>query len=349
MVERLFNFNFNFMEQKQKSAFITGIPGQDASYLAKLLLEKGYKVIGGQRRNAERTFHRLKKMGIFDRIEIVDFELLEDSNIVEVIKKYQPDEFYNLAAQSFVGTSFRNPIYTIETNGLSVCKILEAIRLYSPHTRFYQASTSELYGDVIEVPQKETTPFNPVSPYGCAKQLAHSMVNTYRSSYNIFACCGILFNHESPLRGDEFVTKKIANYVKKYSENKEIEPLQLGNIYAQRDWGFAGDYVEAMWLMLQQEKPDDYVIASGETHTVKEFVDLAFQARDINLEWRGDGLKERALDISTGKKVIEISEEFYRPHDVELLLGDSSKARTILNWSPKHNLKDLVTMMVNDD
>lgn len=339
---------------EQKTAFISGIPGQDASYLAKLLLEKGYKVVGGQRRNAERSFSRLKKMGIYDKIEIIDFELLEDSNIVEVIKKYQFDEFYNLAAQSFVGTSFRNPIYTIETNGLSVCKMLEAIRLYSPHTKFYQASTSEMFGDVKETPQSENTPFNPVSPYGCAKLLAHTMVETYRSSYGIFACAGILFNHESVLRGDEFVTKKITNYVHKYTsdasfrEQSEIEPLQLGNIHSQRDWGFAGDYVEAMWLMLQQEKPDTYVIATGKTCLIKDFIDMAFKEAGVNIEWRGEGLNERALDKTTGKKVVEISEEFYRPHDVELLLGDASKAREALKWQPRHDLKDLVSLMVND-
>lgn len=333
---------------EQKTAFISGLPGQDAAYLAKFLLEKGYKVVGGQRRNAERSFSRLKKMGILDKIEIVDFELLEDSNIVEIIRKYQFDEFYNLAAQSFVGTSFRNPIYTIETNGLSVCKMLEAIRLYSPHTKFYQASTSEMFGDVKETPQSENTPFNPVSPYGCAKLLAHTMVETYRSSYGLFASAGILFNHESPLRGDEFVTKKITNYISSYKKEADIEPLQLGNIHSKRDFGFAGDYVEAMWLMLQQEKPNTYVIATGKTCLIKDFVELAFKEAGVNLEWRGEGLAERALDKETGKKVVEISEEFYRPHDVELLLGDASKAREALKWQPKHDLKDLVSLMVND-
>lgn len=333
---------------EQKTAFITGIPGQDASYLAKFLLEKGYKVVGGQRRNAERSFSRLKKMGIFDKIEIIDFELLEDSNIVEVIRKYQFDEFYNLAAQSFVGTSFRNPIYTIETNGLSVCKILEAIRLYSPHTKFYQASTSEMFGEVRETPQSEKTPFNPVSPYGCAKLLAHTMVETYRSSYGIFACAGILFNHESPLRGDEFVTKKITNYVRAYNEDKEIEPLKLGNIYSKRDWGYAGDFVEAMWNIMQQPEADTYVIATGKTYTVKDFVEMAFKEIGVNIEWRGEDLNERGLDLSTGKKVVEISQEFYRPHDVELLLGDASKAREMLNWTPRHDLRDLVSKMVQD-
>lgn len=333
---------------EQKTAFITGIPGQDASYLAKFLLDKGYKVVGGQRRNAERSFSRLKRMGIYDKIEIVDFELLEDSNIVDIIKRYQFDEFYNLAAQSFVGTSFRNPIYTIETNGLSVCKMLEAIRLYSPHTKFYQASTSEMFGEVKETPQNENTPFNPVSPYGCAKLLAHSMVETYRSSYDIFACSGILFNHESPLRGDEFVTKKITNYVRDYKDGKTTGSLKLGNIHSKRDWGFAGDYVEAMWLMLQQEKPDTYVVATGKTYTVKEFIDLSFKEIGINLEWRGEGLNERALNKETGEKVIEISEEFYRPHDVELLLGDSNKAKELLKWQPQHDLKDLVSLMVSD-
>jgi len=340
---------------EQKTAFISGLPGQDAAYLAKFLLEKGYKVVGGQRRNAERSFSRLKKMGILDKIEIVDFELLEDSNIVDIIRKYQFDEFYNLAAQSFVGTSFKNPIYTIEVNGLSVCKMLEAIRMYSPHTKFYQASTSEMFGDVKETPQSENTPFNPVSPYGCAKLLAHTMVETYRSSYGIFACAGILFNHESPLRGDEFVTKKITNYVREYQGDtcftvpkRPEKPLQLGNIHSRRDFGFAGDYVEAMWLMLQQPKADTYVIATGKTCYIKDFIEMAFKEVGVTLEWRGEGLKERAIDVNTGKRVIEISEEFYRPHDVELLLGDAKKANTELNWTPKHDLKALVSLMVND-
>jgi GDPmannose 4,6-dehydratase len=335
---------------EQKKAFISGLPGQDAAYLAKFLLEKGYKVVGGQRRNAERSFSRLKKMGILDQIEIVDFELLEDSNIVEIIRKYQFDEFYNLAAQSFVGTSFRNPIYTIEVNGLSVCKMLEAIRLYSPHTKFYQASTSEMFGDVKTIPQNEDTPFNPVSPYGCAKLLAHNMLETYRSSYGIFACAGILFNHESPLRGDEFVTKKITNYVNQYIEKEgDIEPLKLGNMYAKRDWGYAGDYVEAMWLMMQQEQPDTYVIATGKTCTVKDFVNLAFEEKGIKLEWRGEELKERAINVANGKRVLEISEEFYRPHDVQILLGDSTKAKEVLKWEAKCDLKGLVHKMVSEE
>jgi len=269
---------------EQKTAFISGIAGQDATHLAALLIEKGYRVIGGQRRSGERSNWRLKREGILDKVEIVDFELLDESNMKEVIQKYQPDEFYNLAAQSFVGTSFRQPLYTLEVNGMAVCKLLELIRLYSPHTRFYQASTSELYGEVLETPQSENTPFNPVSPYGVAKQLAHFFVETYKKSYGMYACCGILFNHEGEYRGDEFVTKKITNWVAKNYDNDDAEPLKLGNIYAKRDWGYAKDYVEAMWLMLQQEEPENFVIATGKTYTVKDFVNKAFANVGIKLE-----------------------------------------------------------------
>ena len=327
-------------------AIISGIPGQDASYLAKFLLEKGYEVIGTARRNSERTFSRLKSIGIKNdpNLKIVDLELTEYLAVADLIQKEQPDEFYNLAAQTFVADSFKNPLYTIECNGLAVANILESIRRFSPKTKLYQASTSEMFGEVKETPQNEQTPFNPISPYGVAKLLAHNMCELYRHSYNVFACCGILFNHESPLRGDEFVTKKITNYV---TGNDYSKPLELGNIDSKRDWGFAGDYIEAMWGMLQLDKPDTYVIATGETHTVREFVEEAFKCVDIDIKWSGVGLETVGEDSRTGQILVKINPEFYRPYDVQLLLGDASKAWEKLGWLPKHDWKQLCKLMID--
>lgn len=322
-------------------AFITGASGQDASYLAELLLEKGYQVEMGSRRASTANLGRIKH--IQDKVKIVDFDLLEPSNMVEVIRNGQYDEFYNLGAMSFVGTSFKQPIMTANIDGLAVTHILEAIRLYSPQTKFYQASTSEMFGKVQEIPQTENTPFYPRSPYGVAKLYAHWIVKNYRESYGLFACSGILFNHESPRRGDEFVTKKITNYVSKLAIQQE--PLQLGNLEAKRDWGFAKDYVEAMWLMLQQEQPDDFVIATNETHTVKEFVEEAFRAKNMEIVWKGEGENEIGYHEETNRVLVEVNKDFYRPAEVELLIGDYSKAEKILGWKPKTKFKELVKLM----
>lgn len=331
-----------------KTAFVSGVSGQDGAYLSQLLLDKGYKVIGGARRSAERSFWRLKRLGILDKIEIVDFDLLDYHNMTEVVKKYKPDEFYNLAAQSFVGTSFRQPLYTLKVNGMAVCELVDIINEFSPDTRFYQASTSEMFGEVRETPQNEMTPFNPVSPYGVAKLMAHNFVEMYRKSYKFFGACGILFNHESVFRGDEFVTKKITGWVRGYRDGKSDEPLQLGNIYSERDWGWAGDYTRAMWLMLQEDEPDTYVIASGEKHSVKDFVEMAFDAIGVDLAWYGEGIEEYAIDTSNNKRVVEVNEKFYRPCDVETLLGDATKAKEKLGWKPEKNIGRLVADMVND-
>jgi GDPmannose 4,6-dehydratase len=333
---------------KGKVALVTGASGQDSAYLSKFLLDKGYKVIGGARRSAERSYWRLEKMGILDDVEIVDFDLLDYSNMYDVISKYKPDEIYNLGAMSFVGTSFRQPISTIDVDGVAVCKLLDIIKTFFPKTKIYQASTSEMFGRVREMPQNEMTPFNPVSPYGCAKLLAHNMMETYRDSYDIFACCGILFNHESALRGDEFVTKKITNYVRKFRDNKVKKPLQLGNLNAERDWGFAGDYVKAMWLMMQVSKPDTYVVGSGKKYSIRDFVEMAFHSIGIAIVWEGKGKDEIGRDTNTGNILVEVNEKFYRPNEVEVLLADPTKAYNWLKWKPEHDIADLVSMMVDD-
>ena len=331
-----------------KTAIITGIQGQDGAFLAQLLLEKGYKVYGADRRRVDPLAWRLKDLGIADSVEFVYMDLLDYGSIHKVINEIKPDEIYNLAAQSFVKASFDQPMLTADVDALGPLRILEAIRLCSPNTRLYQASTSEMFGDVLETPQKETTPFNPRSPYGVAKLFAHEIVKNYRDSYGYFVCSGILFNHESEYRGIEFVTKKITNYVARYKMNQVKEPLYLGNLEAKRDWGYAGDYVEAMYLMLQRDSPDDYVISTGITHTIKEFVDLAFESIDVKLRWSGSGIDTKALD-SSGNEVIRISEEYFRPAEVDLLLGDSTKAKSELNWSPRTTLKQMVDIMVDFD
>lgn len=333
----------------QKTAMITGITGQDGGYLAKFLLGKGYRVIGLFRRGATDTFSKLKEQGIFDQIELTEFELLEFSNIVRLMQKYQPDEFYNLAAQSFVGASWEEPIYTAQADGMGVVNILEAIRQFSPKTKFYQASTSEMFGKVQAVPQCETTPFYPRSPYGVAKLMAHWMTVNYRESFGIFGCCGILFNHESPMRGKEFVTRKITDHLARMSLGLTGKPLELGNLEAKRDWGFAGDYVEGMWLMLQQEKPDTYVLATGETHKIREFVDEAARLTGFNLKWQGSGVDEQGIDEKSGRVIVKVNPKFFRPAEVELLIGDPSKAEKILGWKRKITYKDLCKMMVEAD
>lgn len=323
-----------------KRALITGITGQDGAYLAKFLLDKGYQVIGGYRRCSSPNTWRLKALGIEDQVKLIPIEMLEYENLLRTIESVSPDEVYNLAAQSFVGLSFEMPIYTGEVDGIGVARLLEAVHHTNPMARFYQASTSELFGNA-PAPQNESTPFEPRSPYGAAKLYAHAMVRNYREAYEMHACSGILFNHESPLRGREFVTQKICMGIKECRF-----PVELGNLNAKRDWGFAGDYVEAMWLMLQQKEPKDYVIATGKTHTVRDFCDYAADVIGLAINWEGEGKNERGIEIDTGRVIFSVSEEFYRPSEVDHLEGDPSKAKVELGWEAKTQLPELARMMV---
>ena len=325
-----------------KKAIITGITGQDGGYLAKLLLSKGYKDYGAQRRNTGKRYWRLDELGIRDQIEIVDIDLTEPYNVSKLLDEIQPDEFYNLAAQSFVGLSFDQPQVTTLTNANGVLNILEAIRHNHPHVRFYQASTSEMFGKVLETPQTETTRFWPRSPYGCAKAYAHHLTINYRESYNLYACSGILFNHESPMRGEEFVTRKITKGLVQWL--KTGKPVELGNLDSKRDWGHAEDYVEAMWLMLQQDKADDYVIATGKTYSIKDFIVKCLNELEIIYSDNG----HQFLDES-GNFIIKTNPKFFRPAEVDLLVGDSTKAKEKLLWKPKHNLNSLIEDMLKAD
>lgn len=331
-----------------KKALITGIRGQDGAYLAKLLIEKGYKVYGADRRSGNSSFWRLKELGIEKHVKIIYMDLLELTNIIRVIKEIQPDEVYNLAAQSFVQASFEMPIFTAEINALGVLRLLEALRLHKPDAKFYQASTSEMFGKAQEIPQKETTYFYPRSPYGVAKLFGHWITINYRESWGMFACSGILFNHESPLRGIEFVTRKITYHLAEIKYGLR-DKLILGNLDAKRDWGYAPEYVEAMYFMLQQDEPDDYIIATGETHSVKEFVEKAAQVAGFDIEWEGEGLNTKGIDRKTGKVIVEVSSEFYRPAEVEVLVGDYSKAKEKLGWKPRTKFEDLVRIMMEAD
>lgn len=312
-----------------KRALITGITGQDGSYLAELLLEKGYEVHGIMRRNSTFTTGRIEH--VFDKIELHYGDLADSSSLQHIVSKVQPDEVYNLAAQSHVKVSFDVPEYTADVTGTGTLRLLEAIRTAAPKAKFYQASSSEMYGKVLEVPQTESTPFYPRSPYGAAKVYSYWITRNYRESYDVFACNGILFNHESPRRGETFVTRKITRAVAAIKAGKQ-DKLFLGNLDAKRDWGFAGDYVEAMWLMLQADKPDDYVVATNETHSVKEFCQIAFE--HVDLDW---------------EKYVEVSEKYYRPAEVDLLIGNPDHAKKQLNWEPKVGFKELTTMMVDAD
>ena len=314
---------------QMKRALITGVTGQDGSYLAESLLEKGYQVFGLVRRTSSDSFERIKH--ICDQITLESADLLDEASIMSLVKRIQPQELYNLAAQAFVPASFDQPVFTGEVTGLGVTRILDAIRIVDPTIRFYQASSSEMFGKVVEVPQTEKTPFHPRSPYGVAKIYGHWITVNYRESYDIFACSGICFNHESPRRGVEFVTRKITHAVARIKLGLAKE-LRLGNLEAQRDWGFAGDYVEAMWLMLQQDQPDDYVIATGHTHSVREFAKLAFDAVGLNYE-----------------DYVVTDPKFLRPAEVDLLVGDPSKAAKKLNWRPKVSFEELAAMMVEAD
>lgn len=329
-------------------ALITGVTGQDGAYLSRLLLRKGYEVFGGYRRTSNLDTWRLRELGVENDVTLVPLDLLEFSNIFRLIEAVQPDEIYNLAAQSFVGVSFEQPMVTLDINGVGVLRFLETIRTVSPHTRFYQASTSEMFGKVREIPQNETTALYPRSPYGIAKVCAHWTTVNYREAHDLFACSGILFNHESPLRGSEFVTRKITQGVAKMARGDQ-EKITLGNLSAARDWGFAGEYVEAMWLMLRQETPDDFVIATGETHTVREFVEEAFAATGVEISWKGTGVDEVGIDKKSGTTVVDVSPDFYRLAEVDILMGDPTKAKDILGWSPKTKFSSLVKMMVDAD
>lgn len=329
-----------------KTALITGITGQDGAYLSRLLLDKGYRVVGAYRRGATLNLWRLRELGIADgEVELVPFELLEYENIRRVIQKVQPDEIYNLAAQTFVAASFEQPIYTTETNALGPMRILEAIREINPKIRFYQASTSEMFGKVSETPQSETTPFHPRSPYGNAKLYAHWATVNYREAYGLFACCGILFNHESQLRGTEFVTRKITQGLAQIRLGQK-DQIALGNLDAKRDWGFAGDYVEGMWLMLQTDRPSDYILATGQTTSVRSFASLAAETLGFKLEWQGEGTEEQGC---TNKPIIVVDPNLYRPTEVDLLVGDATRARELLGWEPKTSLHKLIAMMVEAD
>ena len=331
-----------------KTAIISGICGQDGAYLAQLLLSKGYKVVGAERRSASGSAWRLEKLGIDDEVTIEEFELIESSTALKILDKHKPDEFYNLAAQSFVKASFDIPVFTGNTTGLGVTRMLEAIRSYNDRIKFYQASSSEMFGKVIETPQTEKTPFYPRSPYAVAKAYGHWMTVNYRESYDMFCCSGILFNHESPLRGEEFVTRKITSQLSKIKLGL-IDTLELGNLEARRDWGFAGDYVKAMNMMLLQEKPDDYVVATGETHSVAEFVERAASYLGIDLVWEGEGKNQQGLDKNNNNVIVKVNEDFYRPAEVDTLIGDSSKANKVLNWKPECSFDNLVEMMVKED
>jgi GDPmannose 4,6-dehydratase len=331
-----------------KRALITGVTGQDGAYLSKLLLEKGYEVHGAYRRSASPNLWRLEELGIANEVKLVAFDLLEYSNIQRSLEKVQPDEVYNLAAQSFVALSFEQPIYTSDVDALGTTRMLEAIRTVNPKIRFYQASTSEMFGKVQEIPQTERTPFYPRSPYGVAKLYAHWATVNYRESYHLHATSGILFNHESPLRGHEFVTRKITTALARIHHGSQ-EVLELGNLDAKRDWGFAGDYVEGMWRMVQQDQPEDYVLATGETHSIHEFLDLAANASGFALEWSGEGENTKAMDARTGRLIVRINPEFYRPAEVDYLIGDPAKAKAKLGWTPKMSFPELVQTMMDAD
>ena len=333
-----------------KKALVTGITGQDGAYLAELLLEKGYTVYGTYRRTSSVNFWRIEELGIQNhpQLHLVEYDLTDLSSSVRLIKSTEVDEVYNLAAQSFVGVSFEQPVTTTEITGIGALNLLEAIRVVNPKIRFYQASTSEMFGKVQAVPQVESTPFYPRSPYGVAKLYAHWMTINYRESYGIFACSGILFNHESPLRGREFVTRKITDSVAKIKLGK-LDCLELGNMDAKRDWGFAKEYVEGMWRMLQAAEPDTFVLATNRTETVRDFVTMAFKAADIRLNWEGSAENEIARCAESGKVLVKVNPKFYRPAEVELLIGNPQKAKDVLGWEPKTTLEQLCQMMVEAD
>ena len=333
-----------------KIALVTGATGQDGAYLSRYLVDLGYKVFGAYRRAASTNLWRLGELKLLDEanFSLIELDITDPVSCINAIKVAKPSEIYNLAAQSFVGASFKEPLHTSYASGIAVLNLLEAIRLSDKSIKFYQAGTSEMFGKVQAIPQNESTPFYPRSPYGVAKLYGHFMSINYRESYDIFAACGILFNHESPLRGLEFVTRKITNSAAKIALGK-LDCLELGNLEAKRDWGFAKDYVEGMHAMLQAPKADTFVLASGITTTVRDFVKMSFEALDIALVFEGEGENEVARDKKTGKVVVKVNPEFFRPAEVDLLIGDASKAKEQLNWSAKTNLNELCAMMVKAD
>ena len=329
-----------------KRALITGITGQDGSYLAELLLEKGYKVYGLMRRKSVVDYGNADH--IKDKIEFIYADMTDLISLINAMQTSQADEVYNLAAQSFVATSWEQPLATAQIDALGVTNLLEAIRTVQPTARFHQASTSEMFGLVQEVPQKETTPFYPRSPYGVAKLYGHWITKNYRESYNLFACSGILFNHESERRGKEFVTRKITDGVARIKLGLQ-DHIELGNMDSKRDWGHSKDYVRAMWLMLQQDKPDDYVIATNETRTVREFVEKAFACAGIEVKWEGTGVDEIGIDQTTGKTIVKVNPKFFRPAEVDLLIGNPKKAESALGWKREISFAELVERMVKND
>lgn len=349
-------FRYNLIHsyyEKSPIALITGITGQDGSYLTELLLKKGYDVHGIVRRssnfNTQRIDHLYNDPHEKNNHLRLHFGDLGSSSVVDnLIRNIQPDEVYNLGAQSHVGVSFEIPEYTADVVGIGTLRLLESLRNYKPDAKFYQASSSEMFGKVQETPQTETTPFYPRSPYGCAKVFGYWITRNYRDSYKMFTCNGILFNHESPRRGKTFVTRKVTRAVANIKLGKE-ECLYIGNMDAKRDWGFAGDYVDAMWMMMQHKRPDDFVISTGETHSVRELIEEAFKYIDVDIKWEGKGLKEIGLDKESGKILVRVDEKYFRPAEVDLLLGDSSKAQKELGWNPKTSFKDLVKMMMKFD
>ena len=333
-----------------KKSIITGITGQDGAYLTQLLLEKGYQVYGTYRRTSSVNFWRIEELGIHNHpnLHLTEYDLTDLGASIALVQKVQPDEIFNLAAQSFVGVSFDQPSTTAQITGIGALNLLEAIRLVNTKIRFYQASTSEMFGKVQAIPQREDTPFYPRSPYGVAKLYAHWMTVNYRESYDIFGCSGILFNHESPLRGREFVTRKITDSVAKIKLGK-LDCLELGNLDAKRDWGFAKEYVEGMWRMLQADSPDTYVLATNRTETVRDFVRMAFKGAGMTVEFNGQAESETAIDVATGKTVMRINPKFYRPAEVDLLIGDPGHATAKLGWKPQTTLEQLCQMMVEAD
>jgi GDPmannose 4,6-dehydratase len=333
-----------------KKAVITGITGQDGAYLAKLLLGKGYSVTGAYRRSSSPNFWRLKYLGIAEnpRLDLVEHDVCDQGSTFSLIESAAPDEVYNLAAQSFVATSFNQPSYTASVTGLGALNILEAIRSINKNIKYYQASTSEMFGKVQSIPQVETTPFYPRSPYGVAKLFAHWITVNYRESYGIYSCSGILFNHESPLRGEEFVTRKIAVAAARIGRGQQ-DCLYLGNLDAKRDWGHAEEYVEGMWAMLQVAKPEDYVLATGNCTAVRDFARIAFGVAGLEIAFRGHGVDEVGVDVRTGREVIRIERRYFRPAEVDLLIGDSSKARNAFGWVPKKSVEEIIKEMVESE
>ena len=333
-----------------KTAIITGITGQDGAYLSKFLLKKGYTIYGTYRRTASINFWRINELGIRNnsKLHLMAYDLTDLGSAIRLLEQTNPDEVYNLAAQSFVADSFYEPISTSKVSAFGVLNILEAIRIVNPKIKFYQASSSEMFGLAQEVPHSETTSFYPRSPYGVAKVYAHWMTVNYRESYNIFGVSGILFNHESPLRGLEFVTRKITDGLTRVKLNNQSH-IELGNLDAKRDWGFAGDYVEGMWKMLQTETPSNYVLSTGRTESIRDFIQIACNELDINIAWKGQGVDEVAIDTKTGASIVKVNPNFYRPAEVALLLGNPEKAKSELDWQAKTSLEELCAMMINAD